>query len=267
MKRTRLSMTSLEIIVSDRASFTGALNNSLWLKPTKSCHILSALQHRFISSIDNENWRIDLINESRLMAESVAVCQPFTAEQVDEFHEVFSFFDRCTTGSLQLNELGLILRSVGFNPSDTTIRQYQENYQAQGFDQINFEQFLQILMDFNHTREDEIDLIEAFRVFDQDGHGRKSEETNLSVDRFSARFYHPRTVDAFDDTSGREVLARRSRRNDARCGYLLWWENSLRRICENNDTAELKWKRSSPCSRWWFAGGRRCWQESFLAHR
>lgn len=140
---------------------------------TSRVHILSALQHRLISSIDIENWRIHLIKKSSLMAESAAVCQPFTAEQLDEFHEVFSFFDRCTTGLLQLNELGLILRSVGFNPSDTTIRQYQENYQAQGIDQINFEQFVQILMDFNRTREDEIDLIEAFRVFDQDGHGRK----------------------------------------------------------------------------------------------
>ncbi len=95
----------------------------------------------------------------------------YSHEQINEYQEVFSFFDRHDTGRIDLNELGLITRSIGFNPSEIKIKQIQEEYEHNGIDKINFQQFLQILISLTNEIEDEIDIIEAFRVFDKEGQG------------------------------------------------------------------------------------------------
>jgi len=95
----------------------------------------------------------------------------YSDEQINEYREVFSFFDRHNTGQINLNELGLIIRSIGFNPSEITIKQFQQDYQQNRIDKINFQQFLQILISLTNQIDDEIDIIEAFRVFDKEGQG------------------------------------------------------------------------------------------------
>jgi calmodulin len=95
----------------------------------------------------------------------------YSDEQINEYREVFSFFDRYHTGKINLNELGLIIRSIGFNPSEIIIKQFQQEYQQNRIDQIDFQQFLQILISLTNEIEDEIDIIEAFRVFDKEGQG------------------------------------------------------------------------------------------------
>jgi calmodulin len=95
----------------------------------------------------------------------------YSDEQINEYREVFTFFDRDNTGEINLNELGLIIRSIGFNPSEITIKQFQQEYEQNRIDKINFQQFLQILICLTNEIEDEIDIIEAFRVFDKEGQG------------------------------------------------------------------------------------------------
>lgn len=94
-----------------------------------------------------------------------------STEQLNEYREVFSFFDRHNTGEINLNELGLIIRSIGFNPSEILIKQFQDEYQQNEKDKINFQQFLQILIYLTNEIDDEMDIIEAFRVFDKEGQG------------------------------------------------------------------------------------------------
>jgi calmodulin len=95
----------------------------------------------------------------------------YSDEQINEYHEIFSFFDRHKTGEINLNELGLIIRSIGFDPSEIIIKQFQQEYQQNRIDKINFQQFLQILICLTNEIDDEIDIIEAFRVFDKEGQG------------------------------------------------------------------------------------------------
>jgi len=95
----------------------------------------------------------------------------YSDEQINEYYEIFSFFDRHKTGEINLNELGLIIRSIGFNPSEIIIKQFQQEYQQNRIDKINFQQFLQILICLTNEIDDEIDIIEAFRVFDKEGQG------------------------------------------------------------------------------------------------
>lgn len=106
-----------------------------------------------------------------MISETEVKLFPYSNEEINEYYEVFSFYDRHNTGSINLNELGLIIRSIGFNPSELLIKQFRDEYEQIGIDKINFQQLLQILVYFTNEIEDEIDIIEAFRVFDKEGQG------------------------------------------------------------------------------------------------
>jgi len=89
-----------------------------------------------------------------------------TTEQLDEYREIFTYFDREHTGEIHVNQLGLIVRSIGFHPSERLLNELEQRYET---NRINFEQFLEILIDLTNEIDDEIDIIEAFRVFDKEG--------------------------------------------------------------------------------------------------
>lgn len=90
-------------------------------------------------------------------------------EELNECREIFSLFDREKTGEIHLNELGFIVRSLGYHPSEQRLKELQEEY---GENSIDFQQFSQILICLTNEIDDEIDIIEAFRVFDKEGQGR-----------------------------------------------------------------------------------------------
>lgn len=96
----------------------------------------------------------------------------------NEYREIFALFDREKIGEIYLNELGLIVRSLGFHPSEYRIRQFQEEY---GDNSIDFQQFLQIINSLTNEIDDEIDIIEAFRVFDKEGQGTHLFDLCLSM--------------------------------------------------------------------------------------
>ncbi|CAF0735854.1 unnamed protein product [Adineta steineri] len=105
----------------------------------------------------------------------------YSNEQLNNYQEIFSFFDRYNTGEIYLNELGLIIRSIGFDPSEIKVKEIQEEYIQNGLDKINFQQFLQILISFTNEIDDEIDIIEAFRIFDKEGQGFIIKEELLHI--------------------------------------------------------------------------------------
>ena len=92
-----------------------------------------------------------------------------TDGQINEYEEIFTYFDRENTGRIAVNNLGLIIRSAGLNPSDMKLKEIQDDYARNEINEINFQQFLQILINLTNEIDDEIDLIEAFRVFDKEG--------------------------------------------------------------------------------------------------
>ncbi|CAF1267430.1 unnamed protein product [Adineta ricciae] len=97
-----------------------------------------------------------------------------TDGQMNEYEEIFTYFDRKNTGRIDVNDLGLIIRSAGLNPSDMKLKEIQDDYERNKINEIDFQQFLQILINLTNEIDDEIDLIEAFRVFDKEGQGNQS---------------------------------------------------------------------------------------------
>ena len=88
-----------------------------------------------------------------------------------ELKEAFTMFDRDKDGLINYNELGNVLKSQGFTPSNQELLEMIADVDENEDDKINFEEFL-ILMHSRLKKADiENELNEAFSVYDKNGSG------------------------------------------------------------------------------------------------
>jgi len=93
-------------------------------------------------------------------------------DMVAELKEVFMLFDRDEDGVLSIQELQVVMKSLGQRPTEeellTAVREVSEDYI---YDTLEFNEFLQMMAKQQnnvHTRED---VKGAFRIFDDDDDG------------------------------------------------------------------------------------------------
>ncbi len=94
-----------------------------------------------------------------------------TEEQISEFREAFSLFDRDGDGTITTNELGIVMRSLGQNPTESELQDMINEVDEDGNGTIDFEEFLIMMAQKMKDTDSEEELREAFRVFDKDGNG------------------------------------------------------------------------------------------------
>ncbi|XP_019399332.1 PREDICTED: calmodulin, striated muscle [Crocodylus porosus] len=94
-----------------------------------------------------------------------------TEEQIAEFKEAFSLFDKDGDGSITTRELGTVMRSLGQNPTEAELQSMIGEVDADGSGTIDFPEFLSLMARKIRGADSEEDIREAFRVFDKDGNG------------------------------------------------------------------------------------------------
>lgn len=94
-----------------------------------------------------------------------------TEEQIAEFKEAFSLFDRDGDGSITSKELGTVMRSLGQNPSEAELQDMINEVDVDGNGSIDFPEFLSLMARKMKDTDTEEELVDAFRVFDRDGNG------------------------------------------------------------------------------------------------
>lgn len=88
-----------------------------------------------------------------------------------ELKEAFTMFDRDKDGLINYIELGNVLKSQGFAPTNQELLEMIADVDENEDDKINFEEFL-ILMHSRLKKADiENELNEAFSVYDKNGSG------------------------------------------------------------------------------------------------
>ena len=97
--------------------------------------------------------------------------QVLTDEQVAEFKEAFSLFDKDGDGTITTKELGTVMRSLGQNPTEAELQDMINEVDADGNGTIDFPEFLSLMARKMKDTDTEEELIEAFKVFDRDGNG------------------------------------------------------------------------------------------------
>ena len=94
-----------------------------------------------------------------------------TKEQISEFREAFSMFDKDKDGSITEKELLKVMRSLGQNPTEAEMRNMINDVDIDGSGNIDFKEFLIMMAKKMKDNNEEEELIEAFKVFDKDGNG------------------------------------------------------------------------------------------------
>ncbi|MBA0784281.1 hypothetical protein Gotri_001869, partial [Gossypium trilobum] len=110
-----------------------------------------------------------------------------TDEQISEFKEAFSLFDKdgdaisqylfvafiliLAAGCITTKELGTVMRSLGQNPTEAELQDMINEVDADGNGTIDFPEFLNLMARKMKDTDSEEELKEAFRVFDKDQNG------------------------------------------------------------------------------------------------
>lgn len=93
-------------------------------------------------------------------------------EQVQEFQEAFSLFDKDNSRRIPAKELGTVMRALGQNPSESELEEILKGTadpRNTGF--VAFDDFMSVMKQRMNDTESEEEVKEAFRVFDRDNDG------------------------------------------------------------------------------------------------
>jgi calmodulin len=94
-----------------------------------------------------------------------------TEEQISEFKEAFSLFDKDADGCITTKELGTVMRSLGQNPTEAEVQDMINEVDADGNGTVDFPEFLNLMGRKMKYTDSEDELKEAFKVFDKDQDG------------------------------------------------------------------------------------------------
>ena len=108
-----------------------------------------------------------------------------TEEQIAEFKEAFSLFDKDGDGTITTKELGTVMRSLGQNPTEAELQDMINEVDADGNGTIDFPEFLTMMARKMKDTDSEEEIREAFRVFDKDGNGFISAAELQTVEKYN----------------------------------------------------------------------------------
>ncbi|XP_036047269.1 calmodulin-A-like [Onychomys torridus] len=94
-----------------------------------------------------------------------------TNQQITEFKEAFSLFDKDGNGTITTKELGTVVRSLEQNPTEAELQDMTNEVDADGNGTIDFPEFLTMMARTMKDTDSKEEIREAFHVFDKDGNG------------------------------------------------------------------------------------------------
>ncbi|MCD7466178.1 myosin I light chain Cam2 [Datura stramonium] len=92
-------------------------------------------------------------------------------EQIVEFQEAFSLFDKDGDGCISAEELATVIRSLDQNPTEEELQDMINEVDADGNGTIEFTEFLNLMAKKIKETDGDEELKEAFKVFDKDQNG------------------------------------------------------------------------------------------------
>ncbi|KAM3147209.1 EF-hand domain [Paramecium bursaria] len=93
---------------------------------------------------------------------------------LQEFKEAFALFDKDGDGTITIKELGMVMRSLGINPTYKDLKEMIREVDFDGNGMIDFNEFLSLMAKKLRDTDLEEEYITAFKIFDQDGDGTLS---------------------------------------------------------------------------------------------
>lgn len=94
-----------------------------------------------------------------------------TADQIADFRDTFALFDTDGDGSITTKEFGTVLRCLSLNPTENELKSMIKELDPDNTGNVDFPGMLTVISRKLAVRDSEAEILEAFRVFDQDGNG------------------------------------------------------------------------------------------------
>ncbi|CAN0916341.1 unnamed protein product, partial [Linum grandiflorum] len=137
------------------------------------------IQSNFIRKLNSNSWQggedrgpfIDQTPVDFFLSLLSSMADQLTDDQISEFKEAFSLFDKDGDGCITTKELGTVMRSLGQNPTEAELQDMINEVDADGNGTIDFPEFLNLMARKMKDTDSEEELKEAFRVFDKDQNG------------------------------------------------------------------------------------------------
>uniref|UniRef100_A0A3Q3VXX3 EF-hand domain-containing protein n=1 Tax=Mola mola TaxID=94237 RepID=A0A3Q3VXX3_MOLML len=104
------------------------------------------------------------------MTQSLSPKIDLTEEQKQEIKEAFDLFDTDGTGTIDVKELKVAMRALGFEPKKEEIKKMIADIDKEGSGTIDFTDFLNMMTEKDSKEE----VMKAFRLFDDDCTGKIS---------------------------------------------------------------------------------------------
>mmetsp|Transcript_1112 Transcript_1112/g.1701 ORF Transcript_1112/g.1701 Transcript_1112/m.1701 type:complete len:150 (+) Transcript_1112:88-537(+) len=99
-----------------------------------------------------------------------------TEEEIADYRESFDNFDKDRSGEIDEVELGTVMRSLGFSPTDEQLHDMMLKVDLDGNGSISFEEFVTMMKKCEVETDFDREIREAFKVFDKDGSGAIDKE-------------------------------------------------------------------------------------------
>ncbi|CAD5119994.1 DgyrCDS8577 [Dimorphilus gyrociliatus] len=91
--------------------------------------------------------------------------ESLTDEQIAEFREAFQVFDKDGNGSISTKELGMVMRSLGQNPTEQDLMEMINEVDIDGSGAVDFSEFVNMMAKKMNKSDSDEEVKEAFRVF------------------------------------------------------------------------------------------------------
>lgn len=112
----------------------------------------------------------DLLGEEA--EEKPETYEMLTDELKEEIQECFDIFDKDKDGQINFQELGTLLRWLKFNPTESELKEYSQDYDKGGKTLVDVK-IVNRIVDKKLKDTDTIDeLVEAMKLFDNDRDGK-----------------------------------------------------------------------------------------------
>nr|XP_027798759.1 centrin-1 [Marmota flaviventris] len=97
-----------------------------------------------------------------------------TEDQKQEVREAFDLFDADGSGTIDVKELKVAMRALGFEPRKEELKKMISEVDREGTGKISFNDFLAVMTQKMSEKDTKEEIMKAFRLFDDDETGKIS---------------------------------------------------------------------------------------------